>query len=212
VKESGVDKIYRRCPYCLLIQLEPAFHLTPRDEKARYDEHNNDAGDERYLDFLKRLADPLCGLLAKGEAGLDFGCGPTPALAAIFTGRGFPTSAYDPFYFPDEKTLEHRYRFVAASEVFEHLREPAREIRRIDSLLEEGGFLAVMTRLYDGSEPFERWWYRRDPTHISFFSRPTMAWIAAEMGWQARFPSETVTLFSKPARLTLSAAADKLLA
>lgn len=199
VREGAVEKIYRQCPVCGLIQLDSLLRLTPEAEKARYDLHNNDPADSRYIDFLKRLADPLCSLLTHGERGLDFGCGPAPALAAIMTERGFPTIPYDPFYFPDEDLLRRRYRFIAASEVFEHLREPGRELERMDSILERGGFLGVMTYLFDGSVPFERWWYRRDPTHISFFGHATMEWIARRMGWTMECPAKTVTIFTKPA-------------
>ena len=39
--------------------------------------------------FLGRLAEPLVERLDPGASGLDFGCGPGPALAAMLTRRGY---------------------------------------------------------------------------------------------------------------------------
>ena len=77
--------------------------------------------------------------------------------------------------------------------------DPGGELARVDRLLRPGGWLGVMTRMLTDDAGFARWWYRRDPTHVAFFRRETMTWIARRFRWQAAFPGPTVALFHKPA-------------
>ena len=62
----------------------------------------NDAG---YRRFLSKLADPLMARLAPGARGLDYGCGPGPALAAMLREAGHEVALYDPFFAPDPAPL-----------------------------------------------------------------------------------------------------------
>ena len=71
-------RCYFGCPGCGLVSADPASHLSPEDERAIYDLHQNDPADARYRAFLARLADPLRAKLVPGMRGLDFGCGPGP--------------------------------------------------------------------------------------------------------------------------------------
>ena len=55
-----------------------------------------------------------------------------------------------------------------------------------------------MTGMLDGWSAFPDWGYHRDPTHIAFYSKTTMGWIARRYGWEPRFPRGNVVLFRKP--------------
>ena len=55
-----------------------------------------------------------------------------------------------------------------------------------------------MTEMPDDWAGFPEWRYHRDPTHVAFYTRRTMRWIAARHGWQATFPRRNVVLFRKP--------------
>ena len=79
---------YLECPDCGLVSADPASHLSPEDERAIYDLHQNDPADARYRAFLARLADPLRAKLAPGMRGLDFGCGPGPVLSIMLREAG----------------------------------------------------------------------------------------------------------------------------
>lgn len=195
---------YLQCSTCELIFLHPASRPTPLAEVLRYQEHQNDPDDERYMTFLRRLADPLTRSLRPGAHGLDFGCGPVPALAQILSSAGFPTVSYDPLFHPDATLLEATYDFVACSEVIEHVHEPSGLLARFSALLRRGGVLGLMTR-FPGEAPFDRWWYRRDPTHVCFYSERTMRWIARTRGWSVRFPVPHVAIFDVPAQLEAAA-------
>lgn len=195
---SGDERRYFECPRCELVYLDPAHHLSIDAERSRYELHENDAADAEYVRFLRRLADPVIERLAPGARGLDFGCGPAPVLAEQLTSAGFPCVAYDPFFAPDETLLSERYDYVTSSEVVEHARNPASMFATLRELLAPGGLLGVMTRFRPRNASFADWWYRRDPTHVCFYSEATMRWIGLRHGWQTDFPKPNITIFTAP--------------
>jgi 2-polyprenyl-3-methyl-5-hydroxy-6-metoxy-1,4-benzoquinol methylase len=189
---------YQRCEQCRLTFLDPAQLPSRAVEGATYDHHQNDPADPRYRAFLDRLVAPLLAHLSPGMVGLDFGCGPGPTISVMLAGHGIEMVDYDPLYRPTPEALSRRYDFVTCTEVVEHLHAPGRELAVLDRLLKPGGWLGVMTEMLDDDSGFASWWYLRDPTHVAFFRRETMAWIADHFGWQVTFPARTVALFQKP--------------
>jgi SAM-dependent methyltransferase len=178
------------------VYLRPDQRPTPLQEVLRYQEHRNNFGDEQYVQFLRRLADPLREKLAPGARGLDFGCGPQPVLAGFLSDNGFPTASYDPLFYPDAAVLDMTYDFVACSEVLEHVHDPRKVLEQIAWMLRNGGTLGVMTRFHGIEAPVATWWYRRDPTQVCFYSEATMRWIAGSRDWTVAFPAPHVSLFS----------------
>ena len=176
---------YRRCRRCLLVFVPPVFHLEPVAEKAEYDLHDNDPEDAGYRRFLSRVAQPLLARLPEPANGLDFGCGPGPALARMLEGAGHSVALYDKYYFPDPDPLGRDYDFVCATEVVEHLADPATEFNRLFGMLRPGGWLAIMTKRVRDQAAFSHWHYIQDPTHIAFYSEQTFAWIARH--WQVEW-------------------------
>lgn len=189
---------YHQCRQCALVFVPPAWHLAPDAEKARYDLHNNDPDDPGYRRFLSQLLVPVCTQVARPARGLDFGCGPAPVLAALFTAAGYEMAIYDPFYAPDPTPLAETYDFVSASEVAEHLYAPGAVFAQLLALVRPGGWLAFMTGLVPGKDAFAHWHYTFDPTHVCFFSRETFAWWARTTGCALRFPGRNVILLRKP--------------
>lgn len=192
-----IKRRYWRCPACDLVFLDPSQRMSRAEEKARYDEHQNDPNDQRYVDFLNRLAIPLAKTLWPGSVGLDFGCGPGPTLSLILNGMGFFTENYDPFYAPQRALLEKQYDFVASSETIEHFHRPKDEFLLLDRLLKPGGRLGVMTEILTAGQDFSSWWYPRDPTHVSFYTHKTFAWVAAWLHWKVAHPRKNVVIFTK---------------
>ncbi|MEP4371870.1 MAG: class I SAM-dependent methyltransferase, partial [Alloalcanivorax venustensis] len=134
---------YLRCPRCHLTFLGVTQLPDRADEKAQYDLHRNEPDDPGYRRFLDQLGAPLCERLSAGDRGLDFGCGPGPALARMLEERGHPMRVYDPIYAPDPAALDQQYDFVTCTEVLEHLHWPEREWRRFAELVKPGGWLGV---------------------------------------------------------------------
>jgi SAM-dependent methyltransferase len=172
---------YRQCGTCCLVFVPPGWYLTPEAELAQYNCHQNEVGDAGYRQFLSRLALPLIARLAPGAQGLDFGCGPGPALAHMLREAGFDVALYDRFFYPDDSVLHaRRYAFISATEVVEHLHQPGHELERLWSLLQPGGWLGIMTKLVSDQTAFANWHYKNDPTHVCFFSADTWRWWAGE--------------------------------
>jgi 2-polyprenyl-3-methyl-5-hydroxy-6-metoxy-1,4-benzoquinol methylase len=190
---------YWRCDHCQATFLDPARRLAARDEQACYRLHENDPHDPAYRGFLARLATPLLERLAPGRHGLDFGCGPGPALAAMLREAGHAVELYDPFFYPAPDLLRQTYDFITCTEVVEHLHAPAETFRQLDTLLRPGGWLAIMTCFQTEDARFAGWQYRRDPTHVVFYREATLRHIADRHGWRCVIPVKDVALMHKPA-------------
>ena len=187
---------YWRCEHCALVFLSPAQRLAFDAEVERYRLHRNNDDDPGYLRFLSRLAAPMIARVPEGARGLDYGCGPSTALALLMTQSGRPTAAHDPVFHPDASALGARYDFVTCSEVLEHIHQPLVALQLMEGLLEKHGKIGIMTRWYDGQEPFGAWSYRRDPTHVCFYSEHTMRWIAEHFGWELSIPATDVAIYT----------------
>ncbi|WP_203142570.1 class I SAM-dependent methyltransferase [Marinobacter mangrovi] len=189
---------YWRCGRCEATLMAPEHWLDRDAEKRVYDLHDNNPEDEGYQRFLTKLADPILTLAPDEAHGLDFGCGPGPALAKMLAARGMEVSLYDPFYAPNPETLEQTYDFITCTEVVEHLQDPNTVFRQLDNLLKPGGWLGVMTCFQTDDARFANWHYRRDPTHIVFYRESTLRWLAESLGWELEVPAKDVALFRKP--------------
>lgn len=183
IDETSLEKKYFHCAVCDLRFLDPAHHLSPEDEKSRYLEHNNDVTDPRYQAFVRPLYDVIRENVTSGSVGLDFGAGTGPVLAKLLEADSYLITCYDPYFWPNQDALKNSYDFIFACEVVEHLRAPREEFLRIRNLLKPGGVLAIMTLLFEPEIDFASWYYRRDPTHIVFYSKKTFAWIAETFGF-----------------------------
>jgi SAM-dependent methyltransferase len=180
-----------------LIFVPPQFHLTSNAEKAFYDQHENDPMDPRYRAFLSRLTTPLLARLPLKAHGLDYGCGPGPALALILLEAGHTVRLYDPFYWNDDTVWNDTYDFITTTEVVEHWCRPAKEWSQLIQILRPGGWLGVMTKRVQDPQAFDRWHYILDPTHVSFYSIETFAWIAAAHGLSMEVAGPDIVLFQK---------------
>lgn len=190
---------YHRCEQCALVWVPARSRLSAAAEKAEYDLHDNRPDDPGYRKFLSRLAIPLMERLAPNSRGLDFGCGPGPALAQMLEEAGHKVSLYDHFYFPRSDVLQQRYDFICATEVVEHLHQVGAVLTQLWSLLESGGTLGVMTKLVLDQTAFETWHYKNDPTHVCFFSRVTFDWLAGQLNAELEYTGNDVILLRKSA-------------
>ena len=188
---------YRRCERCALVFVPPEYYLAISDERAIYDQHENALEDPGYRNFLNRLAEPLLASIGRAARGLDFGCGPGPALAAMLREAGHEVALYDPYYAPDEAVLAVVYDFICATEVVEHLHLPGLELARLWRLLRPDGLLGVMTKLVLGPEAFSRWHYKNDQTHVCFFSQETWCWWGREVDASVQFIGSDVVILKK---------------
>lgn len=193
------ERAYWRCHDCLATYLDIAQQPDPASERAVYELHENDPDNSGYRAFVSRLWSQLKDKLPEEAHGLDYGCGPGSALAAIASEDGHEMSLYDPFFAPNREALEQTYDFVTCTEVAEHFHDPAGEFVKLDRLLRPGGWLGIMTQFQTEDARFEQWHYRRDPTHVVFYRPETLTRLAERFGWQVEFPCKDVALFHKSA-------------
>jgi hypothetical protein len=189
---------YFQCRNCKLIFADPASHISPEAEKARYSKHQNSPHDQKYRQFLHRLIDPLVERLDSGAlTGLDFGCGPGPTLSVILEEMGYSMSLYDQYFVKDDSVLSKKYDFVTCTETIEHFNTPCKQWPLLLNLLKPSGWLAIMTRLTNDVKSFTQWDYRNDLTHVSFFSRETFQYLADRDNLHVEFFGNDVILLKK---------------
>jgi SAM-dependent methyltransferase len=186
---------YWRCATCHLVFVNIDQQIDLEAEKAIYDLHQNQSNDLGYRQFLSRLAEPLLAQLTAPKHGLDFGCGPGPVLAEMLSEAGHTMTVFDLFYANHPERLDSVYDFITCTEVVEHFRNPQREFQLLFSLLKPQGHLAIMTKLVIDAEAFSRWHYKNDQTHISFFSRETLQWLAKHYQAELNFFANDVAIF-----------------
>ena len=193
-------KTYLHCRTCDLRFLDPTQRLAATDERARYDLHQYDERDAGYANFTAPLVACLEGRVKPGARGLDFGAGRIPVLARCLERRGFAVDLYDAYYWPDVGALTRRYDFVVSCEVIEHFFEPAAEFARLREILAPSAPLIVMTERWSERGSFHDWSYRRDPTHVSFYSTRTFHWIAERFGFNTVHIEGRVVCLTAPER------------
>lgn len=190
---------YWRCLTCQARFLAPAKRPSLDEEYAHYLHHENNPNDPRYRRFLSKLADPLLERLPRASCGLDYGCGPGPALAVMLRKAGHEMALYDPFFAPDPAPLSTRYDFVTCTETVEHFHDPYAEFARLRTLVRPGGWLAVMTCFQTDDARFKDWHYRKDPTHVVFYREASFLHLARNWGWRCDVPVKDVALMQRPA-------------
>jgi len=190
---------YYQCQNCNLIFAPPKDRPSTEDELARYETHENDPEDEGYRNFLNQFFEPLEDKLKPQSKGLDFGSGPGPTLNIMLEQEGHEMRIYDSFYADDESVFQDSYDFITATEVVEHLFEPGKEFERLWNCLQPGGYLGIMTKLaMNNEEGFANWHYRRDITHVTFYTKETFRWLADHWDASLQFHGNRVVIFRKP--------------
>jgi len=196
-RDRDKTRSYYFCPNCRMIYVPAQDLPSLKEEKACYDEHQNDPLDQGYRKFLSRMFEAMLKRIKKGEQGLDFGSGPGPTLSLMFEEAGFAMKIYDPLYADNPAVLEKRYSFITATEVVEHLHQPKAVLDKLWAILKEGGTLGIMTKISTGMEVFPAWHYKNDATHVCFFARESFKWLANEWQAQLEFVGSDVILIRK---------------
>lgn len=194
------QRAYWQCHVCELVFVEPDSLPSQAQEKAVYDCHENDPTDKGYRSFLNKLAAPMLARIPARSSGIDFGCGPGPALAHMLEEAGHSMTLYDPFFAPRPEVLEKHYDFVTCTEAIEHFHQPAKEWAQLLAMLKPGGYLGLMTKLVLDAERFASWHYKLDPTHVSFFSRSTFEFLAQRDGLELEFVADDAMILRRPLR------------
>ena len=180
---EGENRRYFLCSCCSMIFVPAEFFLPRNEEINRYLEHENNMENAGYVAMFESVISDIKSCCGEINLILDYGCGYEPVLKKILEKYDYTADIYDVFFFP-EMRLRKNYDLIISTETFEHFKYPNKELDRIVSLISPSGYLAIMTQLYSFKnettlkEIFNDWYYKRDPTHIAFYSVKTFDWIA----------------------------------
>ena len=193
------NRWFHFCENCKLV-FEPKDNRPARsEERERYLKHDNSIHHKGYVNYLNRAVKPALPLLKTGFRGLDFGCGPMPTLNRLLEKQGYTCEFYDPIFFPEYPL--GTFDFIFATECFEHFFRPANELQKLSDLLNSGGILVVMTKMWNDTRKFEKWRYAHDSTHVVFYHEDTFRFIARNYGFKLlEIKNENVIILQKTLR------------
>lgn len=203
---ESIQEIYRKndlyffCNNCNLIFIDKDEFPDFKEERARYEEHDNNHENEGYVKMFQRFIESIIEPYQEkmGNKCLEFGCGPGPVLADLLEEIEFKVDKYDPHFYPEKVYKNQKYDLITSTEVWEHFKNPYKMIAEIVDQLKPEAFLAVMTSFHPGIDKFEDWWYPWDPTHIVFYNEKTMNWIAKEFSLEiVKIEKDKYCLFKK---------------
>lgn len=200
IEDTQFNINYYHCQNCGFIFIDEAKIISHELEEKEYSRHENSLEDEGYVNMFKQfMQKTFLPYKNKVKTVLDYGSGPEPVFAHVMREEGFDVDIYDLYYAPDKVFDGKRYDVITSTEVFEHFSDPIKEITMLVDHLNDGGLLAVMTLFhYNNEERFKKWWYRHDPTHISFYAHQTIHYIAERFNLKVLYLDEKNTvLFQK---------------
>jgi len=178
--DEQFDLNYYYCSCCEFIFIDENKIISMEEEVKEYLLHENSLEDEGYVNMFKKFIEAsIIPYKRNIENALDFGCGPEPVLATLLKREGFEVDIYDPYFFPRKVYENKKYDLITSTEVFEHLRDPLETMKLLKTYLNDNGILAIMTLFHPkDEEKFKKWWYRREATHISFYTPRTFRVLA----------------------------------
>lgn len=161
---------------------------------------------------LHHIDDPTAGAADCTPQVLDWGAGPEPVATELLRERGYEVQPYDPLFGPPLPSENHLFDIILCIEVAEHFKNPAADFEIMARYLKPGGLLAVHTHtipkgLFAAKEHtltnyFVPWWYKEDPTHVSFYSETSLGLLAFISGLSYEpsegTDSENLHFFVKP--------------
>lgn len=170
---------YSVCTECEFIYKDIENHVSLEQEHKEYKNHNNSFESKGYVQMFERFINDYIKPLHIKGVGLEYGSGPGPVLKELLSREGFTMYDFDPFFNPNEEYKVRTYDLITSTEVVEHFVDPIKEFKHLASLLKDDGYLVLMTNFhFNDHDLFLKWWYRRDFTHISFYTPKTFLRIA----------------------------------
>lgn len=198
--DTQLNQSYFYCENCEFIALNDSFMVSLEREKAQYENHHNSLENSGYVQMFENFLDFFWqNFTCKDTDVLDFGSGPTPVLAHLVKKRGATVDIYDKFYQPIMPPQTKKYDLITSTEVFEHLENPIETLTLLARYLKPNGHIAIMTLFHTNQkEVFLHWWYRRDPTHISFYTPKTLAILGEACGLKrVKHDEKRIAVFSQ---------------
>jgi len=180
-----------------LVFLDPSSVLSEEKEFSHYQLHQNNPNDLNYRAFLNPAFQAVQQFVKESSSGLDFGCGPGPTLSIMLEEAGHTMQIYDKYFHDDKSSLSQKYDFITCTEVIEHISPLNIFLVQLISMLKPKAHLIVMTNCRDDKTVFSTWYYRQDPTHISFLNSKTAQVISEQYDLSLLQISTNLLVFQK---------------
>jgi len=197
-----VDKkkniVYYRCKSCGFVYLDDSKIIDNDSERKHYEKHNNGFDSLGYVKMFEDFIDVAIAPYAEHiKTALDFGCGRGPVLAELLHRMGMEVDKYDIYFYPQKVYEGKKYDLITSTEVFEHLQNPIEWLRLLAQHTNDNGYIVLMTKFPPADDKiFLDWWYRRDITHISFFTPKSFEIMAKKVGLnEIRTIDENIVVF-----------------
>lgn len=168
---------YYKCINCSSVMLDPVNYVTSKEEKKRYEIHNNDIEDIGYQQFVSPVIKSIKEYYTPDHIGLDYGAGTGPVITTLLEEQGYNINLYDPYFHHYPENLNKKYDYIICCEVIEHFYNPYDEFNSLTSMLNIEGSIFCMTSLYDEDINFKTWYYKNDETHVFFYHKRAIEWI-----------------------------------
>ncbi len=177
------ERQFYKCPECRLIFSEDF------PDKDVEEKHYKTQWETTDPVFWKSQVDVLVQLMHNYRVPkhiLDFGSG-SGEMTREFLSRGYDITPLEPMIHGYLKDQNYPFQFdvVILVEVLEHLTDPWKEIHAIENVLAPGGIVIFSTLLtnefidrQNAADHFKNWWYKDDPTHVSFFCNHVLSKMA----------------------------------
>jgi len=171
VNDSQIKVTYSVCENCGFIFKNIEFHPNLEKELKQYTCHNNSFESAGYVKIFEDLISEYIKPLNIHGKVLEYGSGPGPVLKELLMREELDVYDFDPIFNDNKDYENHRYQLITSTEVAEHFKDPLREFSHLFSLLDEKGYLLIVTKFRNMDlNEFLNWWYRRDSTHLSFYT------------------------------------------
>jgi SAM-dependent methyltransferase len=185
------------CPHCGLVMADPKSHIRPSIEIQRYGRAQKGTKQRQLSQFLMPLLAQINLQQSGTLSGLNFGRVLDAQCLQSINEAGHSVKQYDPFFAADHSVLQTTYDFVCSYKVFEHFRHPNKEWQLLSRLVKPGGWLAISTPLMTDLRHFNKWHYKNNPTHVSFYQRQTFEYLTENSEFTLLFVSQALILMQK---------------
>ncbi len=181
-------RAFYRCEHCFLVFVPETYHISPEEEKKRYDQHQNNEESQQFEGYKKWMQDfwnwiKLSGVGVQGKI-CDYGSGPHPILNEFAQLEGIHIISYDLYYAPESKASLVDLELLILSEIVEHFRNPYQEWNDLKKMVKTGGHICIRTSLWNEETRWKDWAYARDITHINFYHQKTFDYLAQTYNWK----------------------------
>ena len=190
-------RAFYHCNDCGLVFADAGSHLPPAAEKHRYGRAKLSTKQKQLSQFVFPLLEQLEQQQAGQLVGLNFGRVLNENDLQLIQQAGHILNQYDPFFAPDHLALKQKYDFIVSYRVFEHFQYPMKEWTLLSHLLNDGGWLAINTPLLTDLNAFSKWHHKNNLTHVSFYSRSTFEYLAANSEFTLLFAAKDLILMQK---------------